>query len=519
MTTGEATLGRAATGTGAARRPAIHRAGRLLATAVVLGLAGQLLFFDVGVGINFPIAIGLLLLSGWLLRRRRTRPALLDAWLAPAAIGFAAFVAIRGDPTIVVLDGLAALALAGCALASFAGRTVVSRSFGGLVQLAAGALGWATVGAVPAIADALSALPGRPAVAQRAAPAIPILRGLALAIPVVLVFVALFSSADAVFARLVEDLFGFDLDVGNVGWRVVLAAMLAWLAAGGLALAASAPTVAEASRTSSGWRIGTTEVIVVLLAVDALFSVFVALQGAYLFGGLDTLQAAGMTYAEYARRGFFELVAVATLAGGLAIAAERLARERSRAVVAAAVGLALLTGVVLISATLRLRLYQEAYGWTEPRLYVLASIVVLGITLIALTGCLVANRVRWIGHVVIVTGLAVGLALNVIGPVRFITEQNVARVVEPDLVPEFGSTGFDHVYAVTLGDDAIPHLLRALPHLDDAQAETLRLELGFRLDELQRSTALNSWQAWNAGRSTARAALEAADRRGELDSS
>ena len=38
------------------------------------------------------------------------------------------------------------------------------------------------------------------------------------------------------------------------------------------------------------------------------------LQVAYLFGGLDTLDAAGITYAQYARRGFFELVAAACLA-------------------------------------------------------------------------------------------------------------------------------------------------------------------------------------------------------------
>ena len=65
--------------------------------------------------------------------------------------------------------------------------------------------------------------------------------------------------------------------------------------------------------------LGTTEALVVLLAVDLVVGLFVGLQLAYLFGGLDTLAAAGMTYSDYARRGYFELVAAAALAGGVLV--------------------------------------------------------------------------------------------------------------------------------------------------------------------------------------------------------
>ena len=63
-----------------------------------------------------------------------------------------------------------------------------------------------------------------------------------------------------------------------------------------------------------------------LLVLDLLFLAFVALQGAYLFGGQDTLAAGGMTYAEYARRGFFELLVAAFVVGGLVLAAEATVR-------------------------------------------------------------------------------------------------------------------------------------------------------------------------------------------------
>ena len=117
-----------------------------------------------------------------------------------------------------------------------------------------------------------------------------------------------------------------------------------------------------------------------LIVLDVLFAAFVALQVAYLFGGLDTLAAIALTYAEYARRGFFELVAVVVLVGALVLGLEAVVAHRSRAYVVAILALVALTAVVLASSFLRLRLYQDAYGWTELRFYVLAAIGFLAIT-------------------------------------------------------------------------------------------------------------------------------------------
>lgn len=513
--TSEALTNPNAAGESATSRPTVRHAGRVLLVAGALGVLGQLLFFGVGLGINYPIAIALLIGGAWLVRRE-PRVGLRDAWLGPAAIGFASFAAVRSDPGLVALDGLTALALAGGALASFGGRQVVTRSFGGLLGLAASAIGWGTAGAIPAISDAHVVVPSPTAASRAAGPFLPVLRGLAIATPVLLVFVALFASADAVFAEIVDGLVQFELNVGDIGWRAALGIVLAWLAAGGLSLAATSSRSDTQARPTTTRMIGSTELVTVLASVNLLFVVFVALQAAYLFGGLDTLAATGLTYAEYARRGFFELVAVALLAGGLIVIAEQFARRRTRILLVAAVGLAIQAGVVLASAALRLRLYQEAYGWTELRLYVLATIIVLGVGLVALVAAVSTNRVPWIGHVLIVASLVVGALLNVIGPVRFITEQNVARIIDPALVPPHGSSGLDIEYASGLGDDAVPTLLRALPSLDPGDERYLGEQLASRLDVMRGDRELNAWQAWNLGRSTARDALEAARADGSI---
>jgi hypothetical protein len=114
-------------------------------------------------------------------------------------------------------------------------------------------------------------------------------------------------------------------------------------------------------------------------------------------------------------------------------------------------------------------------------------------------------------------GLLVGITLSILGPARFITQQNVARVLDPSLVPEDGQTGIDTVYVLSLGDDRIPDLLRALPALEDDEATFVRDSLRFRLHELRTDPALDDWQAWNLGRMRALSSLAAAEERGDLD--
>jgi hypothetical protein len=247
----------------------------------------------------------------------------------------------------------------------------------------------------------------------------------------------------------------------------------------------------------------------VLVLVDAVVALFVGLQVAYLFGGLSTLDAAGMTYSDYARRGYFELVAAAAMAGGLLVSLEYAIGRRPRRYLALAVGLVILTIVVLASAALRLQLYQDAYGWTELRLYVAVSIAAMAATLLALAAGLIADRTRWLGHAMAVIGLASLIALNGLAPAAFVAERNVARVIHPELVPEDGFAGLDIAYLDVLPDDAIPALVAALPQLPPGEAEALRPLLLARRQELAFDPAYAGPAAWNLGRIRARAALEA----------
>jgi hypothetical protein len=292
---------------------------------------------------------------------------------------------------------------------------------------------------------------------------------------------------------------------------------LAWLAGGLLVVARSDPAMTLSETTPEvpapspaiPWpRLGTVEVIVVVAVVDLLFALFVGLQVAYLFGARDTLEAAGLTYSDYARRGFFELVAAAALAGGLVAALDRAIAPRTRWFVVLAVGLMCLTAIVLVSAALRLRLYQEAYGWTELRFYVYASIAWLGLGLASATVLLLRDQMGRLGHALAGATLVVAVGANLIGPTAYVVARNVQRALDPSLVPAGGRTGFDAYYGAALGDDAIPAIVIALPHLRPDEQAILEPALRRRWNELRTDPAVNAPAAWNLGRERARSALE-----------
>ena len=289
-------------------------ARRLIAIALVIGVLGEIALDGSAAGINVPLMTAAVLAAGWLVRRRDRAPDPLDAWLPAAALALSLMVALRADPFLAALDLGGAAAFTGASMAAFSGLVVTRRSLSVVLVMAA----WVIESTLAGAARVTIAARPAPRDTPRTWPTWlgPIARGLILAGPLVLIFAVLFASADPIFRRGFEDVMGFRLDLGALPGRVLFVAGIAWLVAGLLAVAArglpaveaaslgaAAPPVAPPVVSGFGRSLGLVEAMVVLIAVDAIVGSFVGLQLAYLFGGLDTLAAAGMTYSDYARRG------------------------------------------------------------------------------------------------------------------------------------------------------------------------------------------------------------------------
>jgi hypothetical protein len=269
--------------------------------------------------------------------------------------------------------------------------------------------------------------------------------------------------ADPVFDRLV--LRTFDVDLGVFASHAGLIFLCGWLAAGLLRVLCRS----DGTAVTPGPRgtFGLPEVGIVLGVVDLLFLAFVAVQFRYLFGGADLVQqAAGMSYSEYARRGFFELVAVAALSLPLLLLADWALDQRDPARARTFRRLALLMlvllDVMLASALYRMRLYTVQFGLTELRFYTTAFMGWLVLVFGWFGATVLRGRRERFGTGALLAGWLVLAALNLANPDGIIAGVNLDRA-------ELGHR-FDAAYASGLSADALPVLHRRLPRLGIADA-------------------------------------------------
>ncbi len=314
-----------------------------------------------------------------------------------------------------------------------------------------------------------------------------------------LVFGGLFAAADTVFAHLLSSSVP---SLGSLPAHAAIAAGIAWLSAGllrDLAARRDDERVLSADRLLDrvrAPRVGVTEIGVVLAALDLLFLTFVLVQARYLFGGSALVEAhAHLTYAQYARHGFFELVVVSVLVLPVLLAANVLVRSRVVRLLSAL--LVALELVVALSALQRLRVYEREYGLTELRIYAIGVVAWLVVVFLWSCATVLRGELRRFAIGAVVSGFAATAVLNVISPDALIARTNLTR---PHV---------DVVYLARLSDDAVPTLVDRLPTVRDP---AVRRELARRL--LARSVDGQSLLSWNAARSRSRSVL--LERRAEL---
>lgn len=459
----------------------------LLLTAFVLGLLGDYLLRAPQWGLN--VALGLTAMAvaalAFSLRpldrkdRRETPP-----WPWVVAALFAVMWAVRDAEVLLAFDLLAALGLA--CLPLIRGGTPGLRRVGAL-DLAAAVIGSAWHTATGGL-DLIRSIGSISTVIPIASPsAVAIGVGLLLALPFVLVFGALFASADPVFSKMIGSLIG--IEFGTLLSHLILTMVLAWAAAGYLWTHAASRRVAVPPLPAI--RLAPIQVMMVLGATALVFALFVVVQAGSLFGGEAFVRnRTGLTYAEYARRGFFEIILAAGLSLPLVYVAPfavGLAEGRTlaalRALMAAQLGF---TALVLVSAVWRLGLYVRAYGLTEDRLY--GSAVLLWIAATVGVFALTVLRGRPAGAVfgTIIAAVVVLLTLNLVNPAALIARYNLAHQER---------RAADVKYLARLGADAIPVLTT---HLDKVAPED-RCELATRLLR-QYEASRRDWRGWNFAR-------------------
>jgi hypothetical protein len=427
-----------------------------VAAALIAGVAADQALrvgaIGMGASVTFGCAALLLVLAG---RISRLEPRL----LLGGAVVFGAWLSLRASPWLLVPDIAVSLALLAMAAALAVRGSLldigiaecVARGFSGALHGIAGI-----------------AFVGKPIfkTKPRLAGIAPVARGLLIAIPIAAVLAALLASADPIFASFLN--FNFDFGQLLLDAFFVLAGSLAMAAL--LRLAAAQPM----DRVDGPvWRLGTTEALVVLAVLDTVFAAFAIAQAVAASGtGADTLRAAGVTYSDYARSGYFQLLWVAGITLVVLVLFSRITGFANRSgkaafIVLAEVAIALTLLIVLV-ASLRLSLYEGAYGFTMLRLYsqVFAGLVAVVFLLLAADLAGLFQRRRWFVGVSTLTALGLLLAMNVANPEAIVVELNVNRANQTHKI--------DAQYFQELSSDAAPALLASQSRIEPALRQDVK---------------------------------------------
>ncbi|MGH9946731.1 MAG: DUF4153 domain-containing protein [Pyrinomonadaceae bacterium] len=559
----------------------------ILSAALLIGVLGNVLLRVTPWGLNAFVFVAIFTAAMITITARR-RPELLTfrtLALQGAMVFFGAMFVIRDSIELRVYDTFAIVIIMGVLVLPNFG---INARIAGAFHYAVGFI-WSGISSLLAPFVLLGAdiewkaMPGN----RLSKNIFAVLRGLAIALPLVLVFGALFMAADAAYEGMVNRAINFDLN--NIISHVILTSVFAWLTAGYFRgtlvehFRPSAPIVspipkdepkdAELRKSESGvvskfsaepsdgeralpnnatildhinqsdppngartllsasetesssaaepktrdWQnwdntrfpqvftLGTVETVIILGLVDLLFVSFVAVQIPYLFGGMDLVQTTpDFKLAEYARRGFGELVAVSALVLPMLLASHWLLRRdnvRNENIFRALAGFQIvLLFVIMASAVQRLVLLtgELGYGMTTIRFYPMVFMLWLAVVFVWFAVTVLRGARQHFAWGALWSAIVILGATNLFNPDAFIVKTNIALMHQ--------GRDFDARYnSNDLSDDAIPQLIEALPTLNPDDQCWVKWKLHVRMNETKGESDVRSW---NISRSVVRERLQ-----------
>ena len=487
---------------------------RILMTALFVAWAFDLLFWHKSPGIPFAVYVTVLLLAGFFLARSEgTLPARDSLWLLIPISLFAIMTTIRLEPMTVFVSVLLTLTILMIFSHTFRGGRWTSYSLSDLIMVAFRLLKSALVGAPKIYQQVKHEREDDPDVAQAFSvkSLLPIFRGILIALPVVIIFAVLLSSADPIFSNQLGRLLRyFNLKVlFEFLFRGIYILILAYALMGIYLYALTASKDENLIGMDKPWLrpfLGFTEATIILGSVNLLFIAFVVIQFQYFFGGSANISYEGFTYAEYTRRGFGELVVVAFLSLllflGLSSITQRETPLFRKVYSGLGVLLGILIGIILVSAFQRLLLYESAFGFTRLRIYPHIFMVWLGILLVTFIGLEIAGRQRAFGLALLAACVGFGLTLGMLNVDGLIARENVERAVK--------GKKLDTEYLLTLSVDSTPGLVGQYesPDLSLKLRDEVGMVLACQAVELRRDAATQTWTGIHFSKWRARRMLE-----------
>jgi hypothetical protein len=315
--------------------------------------------------------------------------------------------------------------------------------------------------------------------------------GILISVPILAIIIWLLSSADIIF----KDLF-VSVPISRIIKHFFLVlAITIYAACFYWSIVRAQDEDKNPSYDPVNWKRSLDPIVLltILFLLDLVYAVFSFIQFTYLFGGESFVLPSSYTFAEYARRGFFELLAVAVINFVIIlITVSFIRRENSKLHIANKVLMSFMvcfTFVMLASAFYRMLVYEQAYGFTYLRIFVQAFMVLLVFLFMINIVFIWYSRLPII-KAYFIASLSVYIALNFANVDVIIAQNNIERYAETGEI--------DMEYLKGLSYDAIPQMARLAG--DKELGDEVLKYFGDKKQELEDQ---DCWQSFNHSRSKA----------------
>jgi len=318
--------------------------------------------------------------------------------------------------------------------------------------------------------------------------------GILISVPILAIIIWLLSSADIVFKNLFLNIPISKIIKHFLVIIIVLVYTICFL----WALLKAFDERERPTYSKIKWKLFFDPVILltILILINAIYVTFSIIQFAYLFGGSSFVLPSSYTYAEYARRGFFELIVVSIINFGILIFGITFVKKDSKRIFVAIrtflTFLGIFTFILLISAFYRMLVYEQAYGFTYLRIFVQTFMIMLFFLF-------VINIIYiWYPKLPIIKSyFIISLAIYII-----MNFANVDIMVAKNNINRYFKTGqIDVVYLKGLSYDAIPEMQRLLI-LGRGSSDSEEKQIAEEILEYFKERKLDlknqkSWQSYN----------------------
>ena len=305
-----------------------------------------------------------------------------------------------------------------------------------------------------------------------------VIKGVLLSLPILIVLGLLLYSADSVFRIYLDRLSQIKIDLSLIA-RILKILIVSCFFIGIFHKIAASEKIkaSEEKNRENKSLLGFIESATILALVEMLFLFFIAIQFFYLFGGKNYVWGIDeyITYSEYAKSGFYELIIVSVISLALIYAMDKLSKKETvkQKNIFKLLNAALFIeiSVILFSAFTRLSVYVDGYGLTFSRFLAFAFLFwIFGIFTTFLYKILAEKKDGVFLLISFLFTITVWTSINMLNPDALIAKTNIDRLAH--------GKKLDPYYFSILSEDAVPEIVKIFKlNVNDEIKEKIAMDL------------------------------------------